>query len=594
MSYHLRTLIIAAVVGGAGCVVFRAKLQEAAAAVARRPNIVRLIIFILALVPIVWTTRNVLHYAVNVPRLDDWAMASLIVKQHAGGLRWHDIFEQQQEARTVLPNLVFLLSAATGQWDVRQQMALSLVAAGLSGAGVALLLRRSHLSLLSIALISWIAVLCIFSPAQVEVWLLASGFPSFLPACFLVAALVALRARISLGAQFAICLALSLASSFTLAHGLLAWALSFPVVLLTRRVPRWQCWLGAWVAAAAACAALYFWQYTKPAYLPQLAPRVPAVDYLQFFLLFLGGGFAYASTAQPAVVATCAGALQLGLLLGAIACLAGRFRDEQFRRDAMPWLALAGYSLGAAFLATLGRVGYGAAYALASRYVPFSIYLTIADAALIAILYRESQRRRVVFFGNVILCVAFVVLYARASATTVYFMRHDSASARLARGALLFSRVIDSAPVLGKTYPPDPTLPARLAAQLDDAKLLSPPLVRSAVLEELPRIESSASGEVERRFAGWSALLNKHRPADCVLLAYENATHQSVAFAIADTLEPRYDIVKRFRENDLLWSGWRANPGADAMARDARISAWVLDADEAKVVRLRDREGVSR
>lgn len=586
MAYHLRTLIIAAVIGGASCAVFRERLKQLIDSVANRPKVVWTIILVLALVPMIWTTRNVLHYGVNVPRLDDWEMASLIVKAHAGQLTGHDLFEQQQEARTVLPKIIFLLSAATGEWDLRQQMAISVVVAVVSALGVAFLLRRSHLGLLSVALVLWIAVLCIFSPAQVEVWLLASGFPSFLPASFLVAALAALRAEISTGAQFLICVVLAVAGSFTLAHGLLAWVLTFPALLLLRRVPRWQWWLAAWLAALGACALAYFSGYAKPGYLPEVAPRVSALDYLAFFLVFLGGGFAYASTAHPAVIAICAGALQLALLLAASVWLTRRFRDERIRRDATPWVALAGYSLGAAVLATIGRVGYGATYSLASRYVPFSIYLTIADAALIAIVCRELPRRGSFIFANAALCLAFVILYARASATTLYFMRHDSANARLARGALLFSRVLDATPILAKTYPPDPNLPARLAAQLDDAKLLRPPLVRTAVLQALPRIDANAVGEFERQFAGWSALLSKGRPPDCVLLAYENAVHQPVAFVVADRLEPRYDIMKRFRNDDLLWSGWSAKLRTDVVPAGAKLSAWACDADTGNVYRL--------
>ena len=349
---------------------------------------------------------------------------------------------------------------------------------------------------------------------------------------------------------------------------------------------RWSKWLAAWIALSAACAVFYFWGYAKPQYLPELAPHVSSLDYLQFFLIFLGGGFAYASTAYPAFVATCTGAVQFALLLVTLAFLARRV----LREDAVVWLALAAYTVGSAILATIGRVGYGPDYALASRYVPFSIYLTIADAALIAIVCRELPTRRAGLVASAILCTGFVGLYARASATTVYFMRHDSASARLARGALLFSRLVDSTQILGKIYPPDATLPARLAAQLDDAKLLQPPLVRSPVLDDLPRTQSKVEGEIERQFAGWSALLSKNRPADCVLLAYENSANQSVQFEIADTLEPRYDIVRRFRASDLLWSGWSAKPRSDAVPAAAKISAWAVAADDATASRL-EREG---
>src|SRR5437588_7241732 len=84
-----------------------------------------ILIWIVALIPMLHLTYLVRHYAVEVPTLDDWEMASLIVDAHTGHLKWADIFAQQEEARTVLPKLVFILSTADGHWDVRDQMFLS-------------------------------------------------------------------------------------------------------------------------------------------------------------------------------------------------------------------------------------------------------------------------------------------------------------------------------------------------------------------------------------------------------------------------------------------------------------------------------------
>jgi hypothetical protein len=219
--------------------------------------------------------------------------------------------------------------------------------------------------------------------------------------------------------------------------------------------------------------------------------------------------------------------------------------------------------------------------------VPFSIYLTIADAVLIAIFCREFSARRISVVAAALLCVAFAILYARAARTTLYFMQHDSARARLARGALLFSRVIDSTPVFREiVYPPDPTLPVRLAAALDDFKLLRPPLVRSAIVSPPPRAAGNVAGSFEREFAGWAALVDENRPADCVLLAYETPAHEWIGFAIADTLLPRYDIVKRFRKDELLWCGWRATVQTNVVPRGAKISAWAVRADGPSVYKL--------
>src|SRR5437763_7414561 len=109
-------------------------------------------------------------------------MAPLIVNAHTGHLKWADIFAQQQEGRTVLPKLIFILSAADGHWDVRDQMMLSVVCCWLTAAGIFILLLRSGLRVGAVAICFWLAVLAIFSLAQFELWIFASGFPSFFPA----------------------------------------------------------------------------------------------------------------------------------------------------------------------------------------------------------------------------------------------------------------------------------------------------------------------------------------------------------------------------------------------------------------------------
>lgn len=92
-------------------------------------------------------------------------MAPLIVEAHTGHFNWAHVFEQQQEARTVLPKLIFILSAASGHWDVRDQMMLSVVCCWLTAAGIFILLRRSSLGPGAIAICFWLAVLTIFTLA---------------------------------------------------------------------------------------------------------------------------------------------------------------------------------------------------------------------------------------------------------------------------------------------------------------------------------------------------------------------------------------------------------------------------------------------
>lgn len=568
-----------------------------------------ILIWIVALIPMVHLSCLVRQYGVEVPKMDDWEMAPLIVKARTGQLTFADIFEQQQEARTVLPKAIFILSAAGGRWDVRDQMMLLVVCSWLTAAGIFVLLYRSGLNLAALALCFWLIVLTLFSTAQFELWIFASGFPSFLPGLFLVTALAVIATNLSTFWKFVICAGLATASSFTLANGLLAWGLTFPVLLASRSVPRWRFWLGAWAGAIALCAMAYFWGYERPSYHPPFAPAVSPLHYLHFILEFLGGGLAYSWKRSPDLAATIFGAVQLTLFFAALIYCARRIRDRSLVAKVLPWSALAFHAIGSACLAALGRVEYGASYALASRYVTFSLYLTVAVIALVAILGREltrnhSQFRPAPIAIYVLLIAAYVVPFQVCAGNTRFFFRAWSMKDRLARAAVLFSPVLDTTEVIKKTaYPGDARPVLQRSDALDRMGLLRPPLVRSNRLSDIPHETASgrnASGSCENlsengellRAAGWAVLNGQGRPADCVAVAYQLSPDQAwTLFAVSNTFEMRADVVKRLRTMEQLWSGWTATFPKSAVPAGAKLSFWAVDADQPRLYQLADDSG---
>src|SRR4051812_40184939 len=108
MTSLLRQLLIA---GGAVALLFwlrrdprvRQMILRGRDLIRRRPLLGWGIIAALAAVPMLYMTALVARYAVDVPLLDDWEMARAIIKYHLGELKFSDLFEQQQEARTLLP-----------------------------------------------------------------------------------------------------------------------------------------------------------------------------------------------------------------------------------------------------------------------------------------------------------------------------------------------------------------------------------------------------------------------------------------------------------------------------------------------------------
>ncbi|MEN3370322.1 MAG: hypothetical protein V7609_2465 [Verrucomicrobiota bacterium] len=574
---------------------------------AQRRATVLILICAVALVPMIHLTWMVRHYGVEVPTLDDWEMAELIVKAQTGQLAFADLFMQQQEGRTILPKLIFVWSAARGHWDVRDQMMISVVCCWLTAAGIFLLLRRSGLNLTALAISLWLIAITIVSPAQFELWIFASGFPSFLPGLFVVAGLVALGTNLPTPWKFVICAVVATASSFSLPHGLLAWGLTFPALFMIQYLKRWRFWLAAWLIVCAVCAAGYFWGYHKPADLPAFAPAASAIEYARFILEFLGGGLAYSFKDQPEASAAIFGAVQFALFFAALIYSLPRLRDRVFMSRTIPWFALGSYAIGSAVLACLGRVGYGARYALASRYVTFSLFLTIAIIALVAIIVTEIARadrstrsRAFVFAMCALLALSYLAPYKICAANTRFFLRSLSAKDRLAHAAVVFSAAIDTSEVIKKTaYPGDARPVVVNADALDRLKLLRPPLVRTNHLNALPHEIAdgkNASGSCDTlaavdaqmtRATGWAALNAKGRPADCVVVAYQ-AQSEWIIFAISDSFEMRPAIVKRYRSMDQLWTGWAATFPTTAIPAGAKLSFWAVDADEPKLYLLND------
>jgi hypothetical protein len=588
--------------------VLRALGRGLATLAARHRTWVVVLIWLIALMPMVHLSCLVRQYGVAVPTLDDWEMAPLIVNAHIGHLTFAQIFAQQQEARTVLPKLIFILLAGA-RWDVRDLMLLSVVCCWLTVAGIFVLLRRSGLNLAAVAICFWLIVITVFSNAQFELWIFASGFPSFLLGVLLVTALVVVQTGLSTFWKLTICAGLATASSFTLANGLLAWGLTFPVLFATRSVPRWRSWLSAWCAVCAVCATVYFWGYEKPSYHPDFAPHVSPLSYVHFILEFLGGGLAYSLKKSPDLAATIFGAAQVALFFAALFYCARRIRDRTLIAQTIPWVALGCHSLGSAVLASLGRVAFGPSYALASRYVTFSIYLTAAVIVLTAIIGRALAKkthspgwlRPSMAAAGAFLTLAYVVPFQACADNTRFFFRAWSAKDRLARGAVLFLPAIDTSEQIKKTTYPAGAQPVleRIEA-LDRLRLLQPPLVRTNHLADLPHESAGSkngSGSCDNvavtgdfvRATGWAVLEGQGRPADCVAIAYQTSPDQDwILFALSNSFEMRPDMVKRFRTVEQLWSGWTATFPKNAVPAGAKLSFWAVDADAPRLYRLNE------
>jgi hypothetical protein len=569
----------------------------------------RLLVFGAAAVPLLVIIFLVLRYAVAIPMLDDWEMVPLVMKAHTGGLTFSDLFQQQQEARTFFPKLAFIVLSLGKYWDGRIEMMLSVLICCLTALGIYQLAAKSGLAEPARPIAFLLIVILIFSPVQHEVWLLASGFPSFVPALCIVWGLCVVRSGFSIAAKFGLCICLAFLASFTLSNGLLAWGFTFPILLATQREPRWKRWLGLWLLAAAVCTAIYFWDFHASQDLPPFAPRKSVLEYWEYIAAFLGSGLGRAGNENPLAVSIGVGTVLLLGYLASLGHLIFRCRDGAYCARVAPWIALGGYSIGSGCLAALGRIGWGVSQALESRYVPFSLYLAAAMVALGAIFATEflkirgsSKRRLSVFTVLVFLGASYLTLELMCAAGSIPFFRIRSAAARLGQTGMLFSQVMDTSSTITNGNFPRPFTVRENADALDRLRLLRTPLVRTREIKKLRHAsagEGMASGWCDglttgkdgTRIAwGWAALTRRNRPADAVLLAYAEPNGDWIAFALSDVVLERQDIAKTLGSADQLWSGWRAVFPRDGLPPGTEISAWAVDAKEAKLYRLQTQE----
>ena len=557
--------------------------------------------------PLGFLCALVYRYWVNIPLLDDWEMAPLILKARSSGLTFADIFVQHAEARNVFPKLLFVLFAMGRRWDVRVEMAMAIIFCCITVWLLYLLLRKSLWSQLAASIAIFLMALLVFSPAQHELWLLASGFYSFLPALCIVSGLAIVQTRFRVATKFVLCAVLATISSFTLAHGLLAWALTFPTLFLQAPRPaRWKPWVAAWAGLTSVCVVLYSYGYRQPQDLPPFAPATSPLDYAQYLFTFIGSAFGRSGTNQPLLVSQIVGALLLFLFLGALAYVVKHRSEKNLSARAVPWIALGLYGIGTGCLAALGRIAWGVSQALESRYVAFAIYVPIALIALVPVIgfhrasKRESRRSPVAWrIATAVVTVSLIVLHLLCSAASVDWFRIRSAATRLGHGATLFSQVLDTSHVIRLVMFPRPHFVRFNANKLDRLHLLKPPLIRTTNVREMRHgsadgndvtgwwdaLADAGSGKLSA--SGWAALKTKGRPADCVVLAHSTPDGE-VLFAISDKVEHRGDVARSLGGRDYELSGWRATFARDAVPAGATISAWAVDAKDAKIFRLKE------
>jgi hypothetical protein len=419
------------------------------------------------------------------------------------------------------------------------------------------------------------------------------------------------------------------AATYSTGTGVIAWPLAAMVLAWseTGSLKTKLAMLGALIAAGALNIGLYGVGYTMPQHAVEEANaghvQVDLLYAVQFFLEFLGNGFATSTTLTSTSVAATVGGVMLILLLASAGYVSMRYRKDRqagplLARRAIIWFAVAGYTLLNALLATATRARFGLAQAVTPRYISFGLYLELALVPLLMMIWNDivagrSQGRsgpentpridpHLLHAPQALLLVVLLppILSWRATVAGCRVWREFIASAR---GVTLLARILPENPQLATKLNPKPASAVRIALKLNEMGYLHPPLITSADATTIQAPIEPAAGTPHGKFekiwkvdssyvgvSGWAVNPSRRCRAETVFLTCDDEQGKPIIFATAyqDNIR-RLDVVQALGLAEYESSGWIQVFDARALPtplQQTRIAAWALDPETAKAYRL--------
>jgi hypothetical protein len=519
---------------------------------------------------------------VDMPYFDQWDPdITNVILASAHGRLSADLFTQHNEHRVFVPKLLDAALARATHWNQIGNMSATFAIVCLSSLTVLMMCRLTAPAGGGGFQTIWLWTLCnllIFTPAQFENWLWGIGLMNVLPTFWIICALCVAASRLNRRARLAICLVLATAATFSSGNGMLAWPLVGLLLAANPAGPGLRAGaqpVAIWLAGWAINLFLYFRHYQKPAQTLNLPPA-GAGTMFHYVLVFLGSPMDMSTTLQWITAATILGSCLLIVAAAAVLCYcrAGFFcRDVELSRRLLPWLMLAGFAVGSAVMAAIGRACYGPQQALSSRYSSYAIYLPVALAAMISIWAGAARGCETARKCSVAVFATILILLQLLTIAPSFHEAYVTRVNRLqARGALLLVNVVPDWDLLPQILYHTPPVLRQEADELDQLGWIRPGLVqsdRARLIEEehdpaapLPKrggMDRMARADNDHLVAtGWSITADQSRPSDCVFLTYEDDAHDPIIFWLAAMGAPRDDVVRAVGNPDVAQCGWTA------------------------------------
>ncbi len=339
----------------------------------------------LAAIPPLHVAFLIRQYADNVPITDQYELIPIFEKIDRGILGFADLWRQHNEHRIFFPRSYQVLLGRLTHWDIRAEVVSSYLVSLVAFAALIVLIRRTGLPRGIEACACVAASVLFFSPVQYENWLWGWQFEWFLCVAAVLWTLVCLSGLPTSAhptARLAAGIACSVVATFSLGSGLLVWPVG---VFLLFGLGATRTSKMAWSLCGVAAIGTYYFDYEAPPTHPSVTTvfEMP-VESARFFLAYLGR-----PAAESLNVATVVGAIVLSGFV--VLCLLVRSRRVPEARQWAHWIALAAYVLLAAGATAVGRIGFGMAGALSSRYTAFSLLFWVSNIILLAAVVSSAR-----------------------------------------------------------------------------------------------------------------------------------------------------------------------------------------------------------
>lgn len=565
--------------------------------------------FSLAILPALILGTLIYKYGVNLPYWDQWIVGRLFEKFHNNSLTFNDFFEQQNESRLFFPKLVFLSLGLLTRWDVRAEMWVIFLLACIVSLNIYWLLHITVSgSTLKRILIATFCNLLIFSPIQLENWLWGIQIVVFVPIVCLTSCILISYSRLSAKAKFLICMCLCTVSTYSYANGLLCWILALPIVILNSRKElakhRWL--LVVWIIGFIFNTVAYFYNYQKPSYHPSFLEALKhPVQATHYFISFIGAPFAFGVSIDTLTVATIIGLVLILLFLASSFYAALKAASDSKQLILLAgWLTIGWYAIASDAITTLGRVGFGVAQAMSSRYSTFAVYLAVSLIPILVIIL-DNLKNKVSITKNILaqlpafLVGILLVLHLQSSVFAVQVMSNNRVDYLQRKACLVFINVLPEDCLTKKVFPDLNDL-KNTANNLNNLGFLNPSLVTTSRIQDIEgksNLSSTNYGYFDRVkkvnsgvyvASGWAILPERRESADSVILTYEKTDGEPTMFALINTLnDKRNDVAKAFKEQSYSNSGWKRTFASSKLPSGSlKVEAWAFNSNTGKAFHL--------